>query len=197
MILGFLLLLTGDDFGLGPLIAGFRQDFRHQGREKVDGGEGEDEEEEAHREKSQNKAPSVEKFSFPAGEEAKGDFDFLENGVDGDVKAVPEKVSKTFLDEHDRKVGEGIGDPAGSQGDGDIRSKKDRPNPGKKHLSGHGQLGDKQSDGDASGNRVPARVPKFPLEHRFDALLKPCLALHSGAPQEAVDLPNDAEIASF
>lgn len=75
LIFRFFLFLAGDDFRFGPLVAGLREDARHEGGKEVDEREGEEKEEEAEGEEAENKAPTIQVFSFHSGEESEGDLD--------------------------------------------------------------------------------------------------------------------------
>lgn len=189
--------MTGNDLCLGPLVAGLGQDFGHHGREEIDDGEGENEKEKAHREEAENEAAAIEILTFHTRNESQRDLYLLKNGVDGNVQGLPEEVTESLLKEHDRELGDGIRDPAGCQGDGDVCPEEDRPDSGENHLTRHGELGNEEPDSDSGGHRIPAGMPEFPLEHWLDAFLEPGLPFHARASKEAIDLPNNSEISSF
>lgn len=113
------------------------------------------------------------------------------------VEAFAEKVAKALLKEHHRKLGEWIGDPASGKCDGDIGAEEDGPNSRENHLSRHGQLGNEEADGNAGGDGVSARMPELSFKHRGDGSLKPCSSFKAWAAQEAIDLSDYAEIATF
>lgn len=66
--------------------------------------------------------------------------------MDRDEEALAQEVAEAFLEKHDGDLADGIGNPASSEGDGDIGTEEDGPDPGEDHLPRHGKLGDEEAD---------------------------------------------------
>jgi hypothetical protein len=62
--------------------------------------------------RERNPRIKVQVFSLHTGEKAEWDLNLLEKRVNRDVHRSSEKVTETFLEEDNRNLGDGIGDPA-------------------------------------------------------------------------------------
>lgn len=188
--------MAGDDECFGAFVSAFGDDFGHEGREEVDEGEGEEGEDDSGSEESEDEAAAVKRLVRHA-EELEGDLDFFEDGVNGDVEVLAEEVSESFLGEDGGELGDGVGDPACGDGDGDVGAKGDGPEGGEDHLAGDRELGGEKADGEAGGDGLAAGVPELAFEDAFDRFLEPGALLHGRFPKEAVSLSNEPEVADF
>ena len=117
--------------------------------------------------------------------------------MDRNMKFFSQKVAKAFLENPDGELGEGIGDPAGCNRDGDVGAKSHRSDGREDHLADNREHRHKKSDGEAGGNGVPAGVPEFAVEDGAQNFAEPGTAPHFRAAQEAVSAPDKSEISFF
>jgi len=195
--LGKVLLIPGNDFGFGPLIARFWKHLGHDRGKEVDEWIGQEHQDKSESQESQNEASAVEDLVFHPGNEVKGDLDFLKDGVDGDVEGVPEEIAEALLKEHDGQLGEGVRDPAGGKGKGDVCAEADGSQGGQNHLSGNGELGNKEPNRQPRSDGIPAGMPKFTMEHGDDNFSQPSMSLQTRTPESTIGLPDETEIADF
>jgi len=115
--------------------------------------------------------------------------------MNGDVEFFPEEVPKAFLKQDNGGVGDGVGEPAGCNGDGDVGAEANGSDGCEDHLANDWELPDEETDGQSMGDSVPAGVPEFSVKNRREDLLEELVAAKFWAAQETIGTADKPEVS--
>lgn len=93
--------------------------------------------------------------------------------------------------------GDGVGDPAGSHGEGDIGFGADGENDGGDHLEGHGHHGKEEADGEAVSDRVAAGDPECAVGDGLGEEFPPFAIAEVGVAQGAEGKFDEFEVTAL